>query len=240
MKMQIHLPLLIITLLSTCVCASAQTIVFSNPNDGAPMDTDNDGIGDQTHGFSGTNNFGRLGEATKDNPQTRLVFPFDLGSVVSEVNAASLIELTLTVDANVMPASPAFNVDLYTLDSRTNTDVVASDYEAAATLLTNDFVTTSASNGDSFTVDVTSFVQGRIASETIVGFRLQLDPTDIATQLGSNDDFDRYQFYMSEESITADRPQLTIVPEPASMGIMLALLALGFTCLSRKPRSRIG
>jgi len=75
MKMQIHLPLLIITLLSTCVCASAQTNVFSSTNDGAPWDTNDDGIGDQTHGFSGTNNFGRLGEATKDNPQTRLVFP---------------------------------------------------------------------------------------------------------------------------------------------------------------------
>lgn len=169
-----------------------------------------------------------VGESSEDSSEIRLWIPFALTADerAAIANAASItLDISLSSQANV----DSFNVDIYGIPNRTGLLPAVTDYQAGddqPPLIDNAFTASSPEGYSSF--DVTDFaqVEAARAGDSLIVFRLQLDPASLP-----NDD-DLWNRYIVRTAENNAPPTLTVtpIPEPSS----IALAALGsLMCLWR-------
>ena len=207
----------------TIVADTADSGLFDSSN----TDGNNDNNGDSTPG--GSSSAYQVGEGATDSGEARIWLPFSL-TPSERASIANAQSITLDISLAIIDNATGFNLDIHGIGSRTDVNPTASDFQAASTLLVDDAFTPTSDLGFA-SFDVTTFVrdQAALSSDTIIAFRLQMDPNTLPNTNGA---LDRYVIRLADRT-DGNQPTLTVtpIPEPSSV----ALLSLGgLLCMGRR------
>lgn len=227
---------LMMTFLAGFDAAGRAATVITADNAGRVVDNNNDDLGNIAISNQPASAVGEPGSGN-ENDEGRFVVYFNLdtaGRAAAAVAESITLDIVMDRTGGNSAALAGFAVDLYGFEDVTFTDIVAGQYQQAATLLQS-AVFTSADAGPSNTnlkrsFDVTGFVKTEAArsATSSVAFRFQVDPATLPIDEGK-------QVYWVLEGTGGGgniAPTLTLIPEPATA----ALLSLGALALMRRRR----
>lgn len=192
-------------------------------------DNNNDGNGDAVNSTSSPLTAGDSNDGTKE---FRAGFEFNLSAEDKLAITAGTVESIHFVVTVSETLNDPFNIVLVGYNSTDDADGVASasDYEAAATVLSDSLGTDVLGQGDLLSIDVTDFVLAN-ADDDWLGFRIEVaGVTDAADQTPTVGDPDQFRFGLANDNDAALLIQN--VPEPSS----LVLLALGGVAVLHRRR----
>jgi hypothetical protein len=192
-----------------------QPVIQDDPSDVEIFDYNGDNLGDLPR--SSGSSIQIVGENGTDGFEHRAFFPF---SLTGDQRAAIANAQSITLDLQLFRATnvAGFQVDIYGLPDRIGVAPVASDFEAAASLLIQGAMVGESLPGR-FSFAVTDFVKTEAArnSTSVILFRLQISP-DVPNGDGL---FNQYIFVSGNSTTTTWRPTLTVFQGSAPITVTI-------------------